>query len=271
MKVKYKGLIRELTPPRQISELLEQVHELYQIPSDSDLACFYANSSGVKVPVRSDGDFGLALLEMGHRSCFNFKLLNNHELDQRDSDLALLVGFEWHEDALAAAIDNLSEGTVSEFRRCLLKRCNAPEFNLTAQVLKMIAKIQSKRREATKPTPLLCRQAMSAFFSGKRSKADILKEFEIDNAKFDEWLQIFSKPSETDFTLLCYPEEFAVEVMQDYLKGEYTSTQVTNYFALPLDVLYSWIRQAGDQRVLQPPDSKSLDAVLARSSMESNS
>lgn len=270
MKIKYKGQVCELMPPRALSDLISHVLEFFQISPDSKLEATYQNSESIKTHIFTEGDYSLALLEMGDRVCFHFKLLQQApELDSIDFDLELLMGYkQYEEQGLIAAIDKLAEEPVSEFRKALLKRCNGPEFNLTTQMLYMIGKIQSQHREPTSTTPLLCKEAMMAFISGRRSKPDIIKEFDVNPDKFEEWIQIFSGPTSTDFGLLCYPENFAIELMKDYLKGYYSAQQVATYFSLPLEVLHSWIRQAGERRILQQPDPKSLDAVLAKLCLE---
>jgi hypothetical protein len=266
MKVKFQTRVHELDPPRTLTDLLAQVIELFQLSQDSRLTVTYVNSDKFQVSVLTEGDFGLAMLELGDRVCFNCEITGQ----VKDSDMFLLMpAQDFSEAGLLEAIDNLAKGPVSEFRKGLLKRCTGPEFNLTAQVAKMIGRIQTKPREHSQTTPLQCKTAMTDYFSGLRLKADVIKEFEITTAKFDEWTQIFSSSCQANFSLQCYPEEFATEVMKDYLKGQFTAQQIASLFALPIDVLYSWIRQTSDNQNLQLPDPRSLDAVLAKSCVES--
>jgi hypothetical protein len=272
MKVKFRNQVRELNPPRTLIDLLAQVLELFQLPLDSRLEMNYVNSDKFQVDVLTDGDFGLAMLEMGDRVCFNIQEIQQEvvEIAPKDSDLFLLMRAEdLSETGLIEAIDNLAKEPVSEFRKGLIKRCTGPEFNLTAQVVKMIGRIQIKPKEHSLTTPLQCQKAMTDYFAGRRLKADVMKEFEITSAKFDEWMQIFSKACQVSFSLQCYPEEFATEIMMDYLKGQFTAQQVASLFALPIDVLYSWIRQTSSNKSLQLPEPRSLDALLANSCLES--
>jgi transposase-like protein len=269
MKVKFQGKVHELFSPRTLNDLFSQVSKLFKLPRGSELECRYVNSERTRVLVFTDDDFSNALLDMGDRVSFTFNLLGAAATSAEDDpDLSMLVGLQTCDEGVQlAAIDNLAEAPVTEFRKSLLKRCTAPEFKLTGEALSIIGKIHSK--EPSETHPVRCKQAMQTYFAGKRSKAEVIKEFDITPDKFNEWVEIFSSPSHSDFSLLCYPEEFAVEVMKDYLKGYYNSQHIIAYFALPIEVLYSWVRQSAEERTLQTPDPRTLEAVLAKSSLDS--
>jgi transposase-like protein len=267
MKVKFQGKVHELFSPRTLSDLLGQVGKLFKLPRGTELECRYVNSERTRVLVFTDDDFADALLDMGDQVTFTFNLLGAAATSAEDDpDLSMVVGLTSDEGGQLAAIDNLAEAQVTEFRKSLQKRYTAPELK-PGEALNITAKVPYN--EPSEAHPVNCKQAMQTYFTGKRSKAEIIKEFNISPAKFDEWVKIFSSPSPTDFSLLCYPEEFAVEVMKDYLRGYYNSQQIVGYFALPIDVLYSWIRQSAEERTLQTPDPRTLEAVLAMSSLES--